>query len=74
MRTPIQIPNFLAPDESVTGIGAFRILGIYELVDQFATEFQIDHEIAFASLLAGFSHSIGGAFEIDRVRCGRSPM
>lgn len=65
MSASIEIPDFLAPDEGVKGIGAFRLLGIYELVDQFSNEFQIDHEIAFASLLAGFSHSIGGAFEID---------
>lgn len=65
MHTPIQIPNFLAPDESVRGIEAFRILGIFELVDRFANEYHVEHEIAFASLLAGFGHSIGGAFEID---------
>jgi hypothetical protein len=65
MRTPIQIPSFLAPDESVRGIEAFRILGIFELVDRFANEYQVEHEIAFTSLLAGFGHSIGGAFEID---------
>ncbi len=65
MSTPIEIPNFLAPDESVRGIEAFRILGIFELVDRFANEYQVEHEIAFASLLAGFGHSIGGAFEID---------
>jgi len=40
-------------------------MGIYELVEKFAVEFQVDHEIAFASLLAGFAHSLGGAFEID---------
>lgn len=65
MRTPIQIPNYLAPDESVRGIEAFRILGIFELVDRFANEYQVEHEIAFVSLLAGFGHSIGGAFEIN---------
>jgi len=65
MRTPIQIPNFLAPDKSVRGIEAFRILGIFELVDRFANEYRIEHEIAFAALLAGFGHSTGGAFEID---------
>ncbi|MDF1658759.1 MAG: hypothetical protein P1U58_14185 [Verrucomicrobiales bacterium] len=65
MSARVQIPNFLAPDESAREIGAFRILGVFELVDQFAQEFQIDHEIAFASLLAGFAHSTGGAFELD---------
>ena len=65
MNASIEIPDFLTPDEGVKDIGAFRLLGIYELVDRFSKEFQIDHEIAFASLLAGFSHSIGGAFEID---------
>lgn len=65
MSVPVQIPNFLAPDESVQGIGAFRILGVFEVVDRFANEFQVDQEIAFASLLAGFAHSVGGAFELD---------
>lgn len=65
MCASIQIPDFLAPDESVRGIGAFRLLGVFELVDRFAREFQIDQEIAFASLLAGFAHSMGGAFEMD---------
>ncbi len=65
MSARIETPDFLAPDEGVKGIGAFRLLGCYELVDRFAREFGIDHEVAFASVLAGFSHSIGGAFEID---------
>ncbi|MCB1092866.1 MAG: hypothetical protein KDL87_15120, partial [Verrucomicrobiae bacterium] len=65
MNARVQIPNFLAPDDSVQGIGAFRILGVFEVVDRFANEFQVDQEIAFASLLAGFAHSVGGAFELD---------
>jgi len=65
MSAPVKIPNFLAPDDAVKGIDAFRILGVYELVEKFAGEFYIDPETAFASLLAGFDHSLGGAFEID---------
>lgn len=65
MSASIEIPDFLAPDEGVTGIGAFRLLGIYELVERFSKEFHVDHEIAFTSLLAGFAHSVGGAFELD---------
>lgn len=65
MSARVQIPSFLAADESVRGIGAFRILGVFDLADRFATEFQVDQEIAFASLLAGFAHSVGGAFELD---------
>lgn len=65
MSVQVQIPNFLAPDKSARGIGAFRVLGIFELVDRFANEFQIEHELGFASLLAGFAHSVGGAFELE---------
>ncbi|MCG8602306.1 MAG: hypothetical protein MI807_19335 [Verrucomicrobiales bacterium] len=65
MNPQIEIPDFLSPGKGAGGIGSFRLLGIYDLVDRFAREFQINHEIAFASLLAGFGHSVGGAFEID---------
>ena len=60
MTGSFDTPPFLQPDEHFRSMGAFRLLRIFPIAQGFAKEFQIDREIALASMLAGAAHSMGG--------------